>query len=451
MPTSKPRKSRKRTREIKERSRATGASHTKAMRANDAERDGGQQWPPPSVPESPNAYGGDFERNAIPVLLIAEVPADVSEAEVAQVVADACDILVRPDEGWYRAMADVWPIPVRRPSEEHQDHSVVTMLFSPSARRPWWLENGEGNQDEVTAFMNDAFTAVQAALHRRYPTTKMVSPKLLPVGHEKARDLMEKAGEEARAVTTDPHPSVLENDGPEPEPEDLPYRVVDRENRGWHAVSGGQYMIDYGGLRPGRPEDPVTFEVLEAEQGPLRRVVAPDPGDVLMLKGALTDSGKKAAATTLVALYRTAGVYAHDSSPGTCDAGSLIAGREGSWESDLMMRLAWTIGGDLHEKPKRYDEKCVGQIIDVLEQWTRHPTRYVEVAETLANIFGTVVDERGGWAEVADRYLQPGAQVGHPEDTIEAVRRFLFTKSQAFWDEQHPPLEDAAGQDEETE
>ncbi|MEU0857499.1 hypothetical protein ABZ352_18950 [Streptomyces griseofuscus] len=437
MPTSKPRKSRKRTREIKERSRTTGASHTKAMRANDAER--GQTWPPSGTPKSPHAYGGDFERNAIPVLLLADVPSDAPDSEVAQVVADACDLLVRAGEGWYRAMADVWAIPARRPSLSLPGHSLATMLFSPSARRPWWLADGEGNREEVQAFMDDALTAVEAALHRRYPTTSGVKPELLPVGHDKARDIIEKAGEDARFVTTDPHTSVLENDGPEPEPEGPPYRVVDRENRGWHTVGEGEYMIDFGGLRPGRPETAVTFEVLEAEHGPLRRVVSPDPGDVLMLRGALTDAGKKAAASTLVALYRIATVFAHDSSPGTIDAGSLIAGREGSWESDLMMRLAWTIGGDLHDKPSRYDEEIVGQIINVLEQWTRNPKRYVEVAENLADIFGEVVDERGGWAEVADRYLQPGARVGHPEDTIEAVRNFLFTKSRSFWDEQRAP------------
>ncbi|MFJ4342614.1 hypothetical protein [Streptomyces sp. NPDC088915] len=424
-----------------------GAKHTEAMRAMDAER-ADRQWPPPGTPESPYAYGGDFQRHTIPLILIAEAPADVSDAAVAQVVADACDVLVRPSEGWYRAMADVWTIPVRRPSEELPAHSVVTMLFAPSARRPWSLENDEESQAELSAFVDDALTAVQAALHHRYPTTSRVNPEVLPVGPDKARDIMEKAGEDARAVTTDLHPSVLENDGPEPEPEELPYRVVDRENRGWHTVGEDQYMVDYGGLRPGRPGDPVTFGVLKAEHGPLRRVVAPDPGDVLMLKGALIDAGKKAAASTLVALYRVAAVYAHDSSPGTNDAGSLIAGREGSWESGLMMNLAWTIGGDLHEKPKRYDEKHVGQIINVLEQWTRHPTRYVEVAENLADIFGQVVDAQGGWAEVADRYFQPGVRVGHPEDTIEAVRNFLFTKSEAFWDEQRAPREDVLGENE---
>jgi hypothetical protein len=50
MPTSQPRKSRKRTREIREKSRATGTRYTTAMRANDRTRAGGQQLPPHLTP-----------------------------------------------------------------------------------------------------------------------------------------------------------------------------------------------------------------------------------------------------------------------------------------------------------------------------------------------------------------------------------------------------------------
>ncbi|WP_234382184.1 hypothetical protein [Streptomyces dysideae] len=50
MPTSQPRKSRKRTREIREQSRATGTGYTEAMRANDRARAGGQQSPPRLTP-----------------------------------------------------------------------------------------------------------------------------------------------------------------------------------------------------------------------------------------------------------------------------------------------------------------------------------------------------------------------------------------------------------------
>lgn len=46
MPTSQPRKSRKRTREIRELSRAAGTRYTEAMRANDRSRSGGEQLSP---------------------------------------------------------------------------------------------------------------------------------------------------------------------------------------------------------------------------------------------------------------------------------------------------------------------------------------------------------------------------------------------------------------------
>ncbi|MCZ1012109.1 hypothetical protein [Streptomyces lydicus] len=46
MSTSQPRKPRKRAREIREQSRATGMRYTEAMRANDRTRAGGQQAPP---------------------------------------------------------------------------------------------------------------------------------------------------------------------------------------------------------------------------------------------------------------------------------------------------------------------------------------------------------------------------------------------------------------------
>ncbi|WP_439678252.1 hypothetical protein [Embleya sp. MST-111070] len=50
MPTSRPRKSRKRTREIREQSRATGTRFTAALRANDRTRADDQQSPPRLTP-----------------------------------------------------------------------------------------------------------------------------------------------------------------------------------------------------------------------------------------------------------------------------------------------------------------------------------------------------------------------------------------------------------------
>ncbi|MFE5406774.1 hypothetical protein ACFQ9Z_36865 [Streptomyces sp. NPDC056580] len=68
MPTSKPRKSRKRTREIREQSQVAGTRYTEAMRANDRTRAGGQQLPPRLAPTRtlllplvPDALAGLYE------------------------------------------------------------------------------------------------------------------------------------------------------------------------------------------------------------------------------------------------------------------------------------------------------------------------------------------------------------------------------------------------------
>jgi hypothetical protein len=216
-------------------------------------------------------------------------------------------------------------------------------------------------------------------------------------------------------------------------PERPTYRFVDRLNRGWHIASSGEpvrYAIDWAGLRHGRPAEPLTREELEAEYGPLRPVGSTDPSDDLVLCGALADAGVKAAGSVLVALYRLALEYRRASSPGGFEGGSLVAGREGSWESEAIYRLAWTIGGDLDEKPKRYSEECVDSVIAVLRAWTQNPKLYVEVAENLAFAFSKVADELGGWGKVADRPFQPTAKVGrHPLDTIEAVYHYLMSQS----------------------
>lgn len=447
MPTSKPRKSRKRTREIRERSRTTGAQFTQAMRANDSEREaaGPAGAPPAGVPKSPYAYGGDGrEPFSIPVMLTATVARDTDQDDVAQAVADACAYLVRQGEGWYRAKASVWALPVRMPDPERDDHDLLTMLLTVAAARPWRTADGEFDLAEPARLVKDALDAITAALAHQFPDVP-AEPEALPLGPDKAQEIMEQAGgPEEAAVTSDLHPSLLggagdEDDQVEAEEEPPPYRFVDRLNRGWHIASSEQpvrYAIDWAGLRPGRPEDPLTREELEAEHGPLRPVVSGDPSDDLVLRGALADAGTKAAGSVLVALWRLALEYRRNSSPGGYEGGSLVAGREGSWESEMLYRLAWTIGGDLDEKPKRYSEECVTSVMAVLREWTQHPKRYVEVAENLAGEFSRVADELGGWSEVADAPFQPSTKVGrHPLDTIEAVYNYLMSRSS------HPGLD----------
>lgn len=442
MPTSKPRKPRKRTREIREKSRTGGAQYTKTMRENDRERAAGGTAgaPPAGVPKSPYAYGGEGrEPMSIPVMLTATVARDTDAADVGHTVADACSYLVRKGEGWYRALAYVWPLPTRMPDPHRGEHDLLTLLVAVAAARPWRTAGGEYSRTELSEVVTDVLDAVTTALARAFPDVD-AEPGVLPLGPDKAEYIQEMAGGlEAAIVTTDVHPSLLSDDAdeegeePEQEPERPTYRFVDRLNRGWHIASSGEpvrYAIDWAGLRTGRPADPLTREELEAGYGPLRPVAFADPSDDLVLRGALADAGVKAAGSVLVALYRLTSEYSRNSSPGGYEGGSLVAGREGSWESEAIHRLAWTIGGDLDEKPRRFSEECVASVITVLRAWTQDPKRYVEVAENLTYEFSKVADELGGWSKVADRPFQPTTKAGrHPLDTIEAVYHYLMSRS----------------------
>ncbi|MFE3609765.1 hypothetical protein [Streptomyces goshikiensis] len=405
------------------------------MRENDRDR-AADDFAPPGVPKSPYAYGGDGRRSrSIPLLLTATVDRDTNADDVAQSVADACSYLTREGEGWYRAMAYVWTLPTRMPDPHRQEHDLLTLLVSVAAARPWTSPDGTVDRAEPAKLVTDVLQAVSAALTDDYPDVD-AEPGVLPLGPDRAEDIIERAGgPEAAFVTGDIHPSLhSEDEEPAaPEPEQPTYRFVDRLNRGWHAVSGEpvRYAIDWAGLRPDRPEDSLTREELEAEHGPLRPVCPADPSDLLVLRGALADAGVKAAGSVLVALFRLFVEYTSASSgAGRYEGGSLVAGREGSWEAEAIRRLAWTIGGDLDEKPKRYSADCVAAVTAVLRAWTQDPKRYVEVAEGLAGEFSAVADELGGWSKVADRPFQPPTKAGrHPLDTIEAVYHYLMSRS----------------------
>ncbi|MFE6904632.1 hypothetical protein ACFVFJ_49145 [Streptomyces sp. NPDC057717] len=87
----------------------------------------------------------------------------------------------------------------------------------------------------------------------------------------------------------------------------------------------------------------------------------------MVLRGALADAGAKAVGSVLVGLFRLSVEYRRGSSPGGYEGGSLVAGPEGSWESEAVYRLAWTIGGgDLDEKPTRYIEDAVREAVALL-------------------------------------------------------------------------------------
>ncbi|WP_051710372.1 AAA family ATPase [Streptomyces sp. NRRL S-350] len=217
-----------------------------------------------------------------------------------------------------------------------------------------------------------------------------------------------------------------------------PYRLVDAQWQGWLTAGNGLYRASSSLNRPGL-EEPWPYARIVAERGPVRPVNHPVEGDDSTERlAALWDkAGRKAVASTLVALYRAvlrfpASLYGPH---------PLTSGREGSWESARLLNLAYTVGGDLDDRPKRFDPEVADGVADVLEGWVRRPETYTEVAENLAGIFGRYADRAGGWTKVADQWLQPGARAGHDPDTVFAVGSWLLLGSsehlQAFLDSAH--------------
>jgi hypothetical protein len=159
----------------------------------------------------------------------------------------------------------------------------------------------------------------------------------------------------------------------------IPYRVVDEKGQGWHGSYTRVLNPDYTGEDPqfrtperveppkyidveptcytadygkSRNLEPRTLEELKATRGPTLRVVtSPSEESVRELKDALRSAGRKAACTVVVALWHAQQQTSHLPSP---SGYLLIAGREGSWESEGLKGLVWW-GHELEVKPKRYD------------------------------------------------------------------------------------------------
>ncbi|MDW4918688.1 hypothetical protein [Streptomyces californicus] len=205
-----------------------------------------------------------------------------------------------------------------------------------------------------------------------------------------------------------------------------PYRVVDVYLQGWYQRSGdGRYDADRGRARG---LETMTYRELDAARGPLRPVEPPSTADCSAVKTALAGAGRKAAASLLVAAFRLSDKDARAGRT-TGARNWLCAGREGSHESATLAGLAWGIGSDLAETPKRYDPEAVNELVRVIEGWVSSPGRYVEVADNLAWLFSCVADEAGGWAAVADQYLQRHQRVGPPDHVVEAVQLYLMSQS----------------------
>ncbi|MGW0672546.1 hypothetical protein [Streptomyces sp. NPDC002746] len=213
---------------------------------------------------------------------------------------------------------------------------------------------------------------------------------------------------------------------PPPAEKALPYRVVDASWQGWYRRGGdGRYDADSGHARG---LETMTYEDLAAARGPLRPVEPPSTQDTDAVRGALAGAGRKAAASLLVAVFR---LTEQDARAGRTEGAKswLLAGREGSHEAASLDRLAWGIGCDLAEKPKRYDTEAVDVLVRVIKGWVTGPVRYVEVAANVAWLFSDVADEIGGWTAVADQYLQRHARVGPPDHVVEGIQLYLMSQS----------------------
>ncbi|MFF5638173.1 hypothetical protein [Streptomyces sp. NPDC012825] len=219
----------------------------------------------------------------------------------------------------------------------------------------------------------------------------------------------------------------------DPDPVERPYRVVDRDFQGWHERGDGLYAADAGWRRNLEER---SYQALVETRGPVRPVDVAAAEECAAIEAALAGAGRKAAASVLVALYRLVLAEAQQGSGERRQGGAryrIMAGREGSWESEVMVRLAWGIGAELAEKSKRYDETAVEEIVRVVTGWVTGPDRYVEVAATLVGGFSTVAGRTGGWETVADRYLQRHQRVGHPDHVVERVQNYLMSQSRTYF------------------
>lgn len=211
----------------------------------------------------------------------------------------------------------------------------------------------------------------------------------------------------------------------------LPSRVVDARHYGWLRTGDGPdtYSADYHwpSKFADRPKG-LSYAELESTHGPLREVVPPSAESVAELRRVIREAGTKAVGSLLVAISQLSLDFALR--PGKPEiSGSLVAGREGSWEAERLYSLSWSLGLTLADRPKRFDQAAVDGFKAVLLGWVTGED-YTEVAETLAGVFSDVADDLGGWKAVADGPFQPGGRFSHDFGAIEAVHSWLLSRTE---------------------
>lgn len=212
-----------------------------------------------------------------------------------------------------------------------------------------------------------------------------------------------------------------------------PSRVVDHSGQGWYLASDGdggtKYQASYGWQRD-LPDMPGLAGLIAA-RGPIRPVLPVTEADQEAIGAGLRQSGRKAVTTLAAALnatYTEIRGKLKDRS-GLAAQQLLMAGREGSWESESLMAFTF-FGTSL--KPSRVDPGTRDALAAIFTRWVTDPGRYTEVAGTLASVVSGYADlEHGpaGWKRTADQWLQPES-LAHAD--FAAAYRWLYSQSQYF-------------------
>lgn len=234
-------------------------------------------------------------------------------------------------------------------------------------------------------------------------------------------------------------------------------RYVDSDNQGWLPTLDGDgqivYRADYG---TGRGLPARSLPELVATRGPIRPVLPITDEDQALLEATFTTAGRKTITTIASALEEVfhraretrGGLSAvHDSYHYAMR--TLTAGREGSWESELLKQVV-LLGNGLNLAPPRQGANNTVEalrrrgpsrrvavaardvLVDVFSRWVCDPARYTEVAETLAWVVSCHADRTagpGGWTAVADQWLQPA---GLAREDFTTCYRLFYSLSEHF-------------------
>jgi hypothetical protein len=240
---------------------------------------------------------------------------------------------------------------------------------------------------------------------------------------------------------------------------EAPYRVVDGCNQGWLTTGptdepGHEYEPSYGSKRGlGR----MTLDRIAAERGGWRPVVPPTEDETAAVNAALGAAGRKAITSTAAALEvvfhqvrEQAGGLSNANESYEAARMALMAGREGSWESEVLIDVVLVGNGFNLVRPKgrgyadvrkmraagpvpRVDRSVRDALAAVFTAWTCSTDRYVEVAETLASTVSRFADQEygpDGWRRLADQWLQPDARLRSQD--FSPCYRLLYSQSEHF-------------------